>query len=99
LTTLGLPSAALRLSSSVQPATAPTQPLTIYEIKHDYCNRSSKDLSVMAGTSPVHGEADKHKSRNNDEAVEGSLSKGDVQRVTASQGKNDKKVDSNQDIE
>ncbi|PMD14983.1 hypothetical protein NA56DRAFT_710439 [Hyaloscypha hepaticicola] len=39
----------------------------------------------MAGTSPVHGEADKHKSRDDDDAVEGSLSKVDVRRMTAPQ--------------
>lgn len=49
----------------------------------------------MAGTSSVQGEADKHKSRNDDDAVEGSLSKVDVRRMTAPQGKYDRVVDSN----
>jgi hypothetical protein len=52
----------------------------------------------MAGTSPVNGEADKYKSRNDDDSVEGSLSKGDVQRLTASQGQYTRVVNSNQDI-
>jgi hypothetical protein len=41
----------------------------------------------MAGKSPVHGAADKYKSRDDDDAVHGSLSKGDVRKMTALQGK------------
>ncbi len=53
----------------------------------------------MAETSPVHGEADKHKGRNDDDAVQESLSKRDVRKMIASQGKYDRLVSSNQDIE
>jgi hypothetical protein len=53
----------------------------------------------MAGTSPIHGNADKHKSRNDDDAVLGSLSKGNAQKMTASQGKFDRAVYLTQDIE
>jgi hypothetical protein len=53
----------------------------------------------MAGTSPIHGKADKHRSDNDDDAVLGSLSKGDIQKMTAPQGKYDRAVPLNQEIE